>query len=292
MFWNMIGFIAAISAVFFWTFACSIWRRESENLIPIQINIYKNILASIFFFPVVLSINWLFDISSIFVLVISGIVGIAIGDTLYINSLMIIGTRKTLSYEALTPIIAAIIGSLSINETYPQKVWIGFFIVSFSLLMIVRQNTFKREQSREIKILGNLCAFGSVLCAVCAALLSRIILTSSTLTPLQTTEIRLLAASLFLFLFFKDDFIGLLINRQVTKKSHYNLFLSTFLGTNLGILFQQIVFKLLPIGIGWTLLSLSPILALFFSKSEEEKINKLTVFYSILSFAGVAITLI
>ena len=33
-------------------------------------------------------------------LMISGIIGIAIGDTLYINSLKIIGTRKTLSFEA------------------------------------------------------------------------------------------------------------------------------------------------------------------------------------------------
>tara|TARA_Y100001968_G_scaffold218711_1_gene201381 strand:- start:313 stop:1179 length:867 start_codon:yes stop_codon:yes gene_type:complete len=288
----MTGFLAAISAVFFWTFACSIWRRESENLLPRQINIYKNFLASIFFLPVVLSINWFSDISAIFVLMISGIVGIAIGDTLYINSLKIIGTRKTLSFEALTPIIATVVGTLSINENYPQKVWIGSLIVSFSLLMIVRQNTYKKDHSREIKIFGILCAFGSVLCAVFAALMSRLILISSILTPLQTTEIRLLSASMFLFLFFKKDCVNLLFNRSITKKSHSNLVLSTFIGTNLGILFQQIVFKFLPIGIGWTLLSLSPIFAIFISRREGDNINKLTIVYSFLSFIGVAITLI
>ena len=121
----MIGFCAAISAVCFWTFACSIWRRESEKLLPRQINIYKNVLASILFLPVVLSINWFSDIGSIFFLVISGIVGIAIGDNLYINSLKIIGTRKALSFEAMTPIIATTLGTLTINEIYPEKVWIG-----------------------------------------------------------------------------------------------------------------------------------------------------------------------
>ena len=90
----MIGFFAAISAVLFWTFSCSIWRKESENLLPRQINIYKNVLASILFLPVVLTISWLSNMSSIFVLIISGIVGISIGDTLYINALKIIGTRK------------------------------------------------------------------------------------------------------------------------------------------------------------------------------------------------------
>ena len=288
----MIGFFAAISAVFFWTFACSIWRRESEKLIPRKINIYKNVLASIFFLPIILSINWLSDISSIFVLAISGIVGIAIGDTLYINSLKIIGTRKTLSFEALTPIIATTLGTFSTNEIYPQKVWLGSLIVSFSLFMIVRQKTLQKEHSKEIKIIGILCALGSVLCAVFAALLSRKILISSTLTPLQSTEIRLLSASIFLFLFFKNDFIDLISNRLITKKNHFNLFLSTLIGTNFGILFQQIVFKSLPIGIAWTLLSLSPIFALFISKNEEDKIDKFTIIYSLTSFIGVSITLI
>ncbi len=288
----MIGFLSALSAVICWTVACSIWRRESQYLLPRQINIYKNVLASIFFLPVVLTISWIQDASSIFILMISGIIGIAIGDTLYINSLKILGTRKTLSFEALTPIIATIIGTLSINEIYHQKVWIGSFMVSFSLLMIVRQNTYKNDHPREIKIVGILCALGSVCCAVFAALMSRIILISSSLTPLQTTEIRLLSASMFLIFLFKHDCIDLLSNRLITKKNHLNIVLSTFLGTNFGILFQQIVFKYLPIGIGWTLLSLSPVFALFLSKREGERINKLTLIYSLLSFIGVGITLI
>ena len=288
----MIGFFSAISAVLSWTFACSIWRRESRKLLPRQINIYKNVLASIFFLPVAIRINWLSDPFSIFFLIISGIVGISIGDTLYINSLKIIGTRKTLSFEALTPIIATILATLSINEIYPQKVWVGSFIVSFSLLMIVRQNTFQKEDSRETNILGIFCALGSVFCAVLAALMSRLILITSTLSPLETTEIRLLSASIFLFLFLKKDFIYLLKNRSITRQSHLSLILSTLLGTNFGILFQQIVFKFLPIGIGWTLLSLSPIFALFISKREGDQINKLTIIYSFLSFIGVSIALI
>ena len=288
----MIGFFAAISAVCCWTFACSIWHGESKKLLPRQINIYKNLLASIFFLPVVLSIDWFSDINSIFFLIISGIVGIGIGDTLYINSLKIIGTRKTLSFEAITPIIATAFGSLTINEIYPKTVWLGSFIVSFSLFMIVRQNTHQQDHSRKTKFFGILCAMGSVLCAVVAALISRLILIGSVLTPIQTTEIRLLSATIFLFIIFKKEFFYLINNRSITRKSHSNLVLSTFIGTNCGILFQQIVFKFLPLGIGWTLLSLSPVCALFISKREGDRINKSTIFYSILSFVGVGIALL
>tara|TARA_Y100001968_G_C19402044_1_gene741541 strand:- start:289 stop:1155 length:867 start_codon:yes stop_codon:yes gene_type:complete len=288
----MIGFLAAISAVFFWTFSCSIWRKESQKLLPRQINIYKNVLASIFFVPVGFTINWFFQANSIIVLIISGIVGIAIGDSLYINALKVIGTRKTLSFEALTPIIATILGTLTINEFYSPKVWIGSFIVSFSLLMIVRQNINQSDQLREVSFFGIVCALGSVICAVFAALLSRIILINSTLSPLQTTEIRLLSASIFLYFLYKKDFFILINSKSITRKSHLNLVISTLLGTNCGILLQQIVFKYLPIGIGWTLLSLSPILSLFISKREGDSINKLTIFYTFLSFIGVTMTLI
>ena len=162
----------------------------------------------------------------------------------------------------------------------------------YSEALLEQQNTFQKEEPRKRNILGILCAFGSVLCAVLAALLSRVILIGSTLSPLQTTEIRLLSASIFLFLIFKKDFFDILNNRALTKKNHSNLILSTLLGTNFGILFQQIVFKFLPIGIGWTLLSLSPVFALFFSKREGDEINELTIFYSLLSFIGVSIALI
>ena len=78
--------------------------------------------------------------------------------------------------------------------------------------------------------------------------------------------------------------------RLIPQNSHLNLVLSTFIGTNCGILFQQIVFKSLPIGIAWTLLSLSPVCALLISNREKDRINKLTIMYSSLSVIGVGIT--
>ena len=69
------------------------------------------------------------------------------------------------------------------------------------------------------------------------------------------------------------------------------LFIATILGTNLGILLQQIVFKLLPIGIGWTLLSVSPVLSLAFAKFEGEKLNWKSVLLAFLTLLGVLIAL-
>ena len=61
------------------------------------------------------------------------------------NSMKLIGTRKTLSFKALTPIIGSTLATFTIKVISPKKVWIGSFIISFSLLIIVRQNTYKKD---------------------------------------------------------------------------------------------------------------------------------------------------
>jgi len=103
------------------------------------------------------------------------------------------------------------------------------------------------------------------------------------LSPFLTTEIRLLGAIIFLISLkgFKINFFL----KNIEKKQQKRFLISIFLGTNLGILLQQIVFKTLPIGIGWALLSISPVISLFFAKNEEKEItNKIIIFTCFLFF--------
>ena len=89
----------------------------------------------------------------------------------------------------------------------------------------------------------------------------------SNLSPFLTTEIRLLGAIIFLITLkgFKIYFFL----KNIEKKEQKRFLLSILLGTNIGILLQQIVFKTLPIGIGWALLSTSPVISLLFAKNED-----------------------
>mgnify|MGYP001372125429 CR=1 FL=1 len=96
----MIGVFAAITAAFSWTIACVIWRTQTKYISALQINLLKNIIAATIFFPVLFTINWLDQIGSLLILFLSGIIGIACGDSLYIESLRILGTRRTLTVEA------------------------------------------------------------------------------------------------------------------------------------------------------------------------------------------------
>ena len=255
----MIGILAALGAAFSWTCACFLWREQTKYLSARQLNLTKNVVALLIFSPALLTFNLQSNLREFCILLLSGAIGIAIGDSLYIIALRKLGTRRTVATESLSPILANTLGSILISETLPLKTWIGTLIVSASLVSSARQKTtsVNSEISGETSDNGFIYAFSSVLCAVLAAVLSRTVLVSSTLSPFQTTEIRLLGAIVILLPIVRGNLISLISKVPVSKR--LKLLYGAILGTNIGILLQQTVFQVLPIGVGWTLLSTSPV---------------------------------
>ena len=291
----MIGVFSAFGATLSWTYACSIWRTQTNIYKPIEINFLKNIIAFIIFSPVILILKYSTDYKYFLILICSGIIGIGLGDTFYLKSLNLIGTRKTLSIEALSPLIAAITGNLFIDEHLDINSWIGIVIVTCSLVKIIRKKSYLLNKDSKLVMSNNsleqyIYSFLSVLCAVIAALLSRFVLLESNLTPIFTTEIRLLGSIIFLSLITKMK-LKFFINK-LDSKQKYQFIISVIMGTNIGIFLQQIVFQSLPLGIGWTLLSTSPIISLLFTKKEEGLLNNEIILSTFFLFFGVCLILL
>ena len=290
----MIGILSAFGAATSWTYACFIWRSQTQKNKSTDINLIKNIIAFLVFTPSFINIGSTTDLKNIFILLVSGIIGIGLGDTFYLKSLQTIGTRKTLSVETLSPLMAAFSGEIFINEDLTIKSWVGVIIVSISLFIILKKgNDFKDENSpfsekNNFKIFA--FPFLSVLCAVLGGLFSRMVFLQSNLSPFITTEIRLLGAIIFLITLkgFKINFFL----KNIEKKEQKRFLLSILLGTNIGILLQQIVFKTLPIGIGWALLSTSPVISLLFAKNEEREITKKIIFFTCFLFFGLTLIIL
>ncbi len=291
----MIGIIAAIGASISWTYACFIWRSSTNFFKPIDINFQKNLLAFFLFLPFLINLNLTIDNKYIFILLISGVIGIGFGDTFYLKSLKLIGTRKTLSIEALSPLLAAFTGDIFINESLSIKAWIGIAIVTFSLIIIIkRQNYLINQDSILIPQKSSLkdykYPFLSVICAVSAGLLSRYVFLEIDISPLFTTEIRLIGAIIFLLLNSKFK-VNFFLNKLESNKKIIFI-ISVLLGTNFGILLQQVVFKTLPLGVGWTLLSTSPVMSLFFAKKEEGIITKEIIIATLLLIGGLSLIIL
>ena len=291
----MIGIFSAFGATLSWTYACSIWRTQTNIYKPIEINFLKNVIAFIIFSPVILFFNYSTDYKYYLILFLSGVIGIGLGDTFYLKSLNLIGTRKTLSIEALSPLIAAITGTLFIDDQLNINAWMGIVIVTGALIKIIRKKSYLLNKDSKLVINNNsldkyLYALLSVFCAVIAALLSRFVLLESDLTPIFTTEMRLLGSIIFLCSITKMK-LKFFINNFDSKEKNQFL-ISVLMGTNIGIFLQQIVFQSLPLGIGWTLLSTSPIISLLFTKKEEGLLTNEIILTTFLLFIGICLILL
>lgn len=288
------GLLAGLIAALAWTLASSLWRGLTTSLSALQLNGLKNGIATLLLLPVLLTMPWMQENRGLIVLLLSGGVGIALGDSFYLAALRRLGTRRTLTVDALSPIAATVGGVVTLGEQISTLAWLGAVLVTLSVLLIARQKppeaTGQADCSKASQRLGLLCAIAAVLCGVSGAALSRSVLISSDLSPLQSAATRLLGGLLLLIPWLR---LSPIFPRPRPKQIRWTrVLLATLLGTNLGILLQQVVLQRLPLGVGVTLLGTSPVMALLVAGLEGDHPRSAGVIASLLAVSGVALAVL
>ena len=134
--------------------------------------------------------------------------------------------------------------------------------------------------------IGLLLALTAVICGLSGAFLARHVLISSDLAPLQTASIRLLGGWLGLLPVLK----GIWRKTKLKQREQWKLVIATVVGTNVGILWQQVVLQTMPVGEGVTLMATAPVMALFVGRMEGDPIQLSGVAAAGLALAGVSCT--
>ena len=167
---------------------------------------------------------------------------------------------------------------------------VGALLVSSAVVLIAMQakETSQRRRAAIAAELGPglLLALTAVICGLSGAFLARHVLISSHLTPLQTASIRLLGGLLGLLPFLS----GIWRRTNLKRREQWKLVLATAVGTNGGILLQQVVLQTMPVGEGVTLMATAPVMALFVGRIEGDPIQLSGVAAAGLALAGVACT--
>ena len=278
----MTGQFAALGAALAWTLASGLWRSLSHQGSALALNAWKNGMASLIFLPVLVSLPWLDNRDAVPWLLLSGLVGIAVGDSFYLAALRRLGTRRTLTVEALGPVLASVGSVVLMGEALSPQAWVGAAMVTTAVALVAGSSV---ELSRDRP--GLALALMAVICGLGGAFLAREVLSTTALTPLQTASVRLCGGWLGL--------LPLLQPRAEAAKPSISarrgrVLLATLLGTNLGILLQQMVFQQMAVGPGVTLMSTAPVMALLIGRFEGDPIQPRGVAAALLAVAGVACT--
>ena len=286
----MTGVLAALGAAMAWTGASALWRSLSGRMTAVRLNAMKNGLASLLFLPVLLTLPRDCGAQAVVLLLISGLIGIAAGDSFYLGALRRLGTRRTLTVEASGPVLASIAGVLVMGDNLGVRNGLGALLVSSAVVLIALQ----AKETSAIKGgalgaelgQGLLLACTAVICGLSGAFLARHVLIHSDLTPLQTAAIRLQGGWLGLL----PCLNGIWRQTSLTQREQWKLVIATVIGTNGGILLQQVVLQTMPVGEGVTLMATAPVMALFVGRMEGDPIQLSGIAAAVLALAGVACT--
>ncbi len=291
---DLIGVAAALGAALCWTLASALWRRLPTSLGPAQLNLLKNLVALGFQLPALLILGqaglgapW-----PMLLLVLSGLLGIAAGDSFYFAALRRLGTRRTLTFDAGGPAVTAAAGAVLLAEVPAPRQWLGITLISLAVLLVARQ---KPNEGQALlhgqQRLGIFCALAALFCGGGGALLARAALRYSQFSPLQSATIRLAAAALVLLpLLWRLPAPGRL--PQPAQLRWPLLLIATLLGTSAGIVLQQLALDRLKGGLAVALLATAPVMAVPLAPLEGDRPGVLGIGAAALALAGVTLVAI
>jgi len=286
------GALAALAAALCWTLASSLWHRLPTSLSAVQLNLLKNLLALVLLAPALALQPWRVGWAPLLLLAASGVLGIALGDSLYFAALRRLGTRRCLTLDAGGPAVTAVAGFLWLAEWPSPRQWLGVGLISLAVLLVARQ---KPERSPAAGLAvpaaaqrrGVVLALGALLCGSGGALLARAALRAGELDPLQSAVLRLAAASLVLLPLLRG--VPASPPRPRPAQRRWPLWLAaTLLGTSAGIALQQTALQHLPGALAVALMATAPVMALPLAPLEGDRPGVVGVLAALLALGGVS----
>ena len=282
------GVLAALAGALCWTLASSLWRRLPTALSASQLNLLKNGLALVFLLPLlgrsgVAALGQ--EPRALLLLAASGVLGIAVGDSLFFAALRRIGTRRTLTLDAGGPAVTALLGMAALSERPSPLQWLGIALITAALWLVAGRDA-EGARSRDWG-LGVALALGALACGSGGAVLARAALRSGAIAPLDAAALRLLAAALVLLPLLPSLLHRPQVPRPVGRRWPLGV-LATLLGTTAGIALQQTALLHLPGALAVALLATAPVMALPLASLEGDHPGWRGVCAALLGLAGVS----
>ncbi|EEX32926.1 MULTISPECIES: DMT family transporter [Vibrio] len=288
------GEIAALSAAVVWALATWIYSQFSHHFSAMQLNIVKGVGASgmmLVVMPWIEMPTMAISATHLAILAVSGIIGIAVGDSAYFASLKRIGANKTLLLESLAPPLSGVLALVALGSVLPLQSWLGVLLTTLAVTFVIFQPDASGEQTKWSGV-----GFG-LLASVCQAsgvVISHYALVAGDLPPLLGALIRLsvgvLAVAMVIVLFEQKPFSSMRKHLgQLTKSAFLWLLGAIFVGTFLALWLQQIALKHANPAIAQTLIATSPLFILFIYMLKGEKVTAKSIIGTLAAVGGISL---
>ena len=288
------GELSALSAALCWSIAVIIFKSASKTLSPILITALKNSIALFSFLLLFMFLDiplWYgdFEYSDYFKIFISGILGMGIGDILFIYALSQIGANRIAIMNCFEPAVIYCFSILFLGTILTLQQLTGFAIVIISLLIISYENDLQ-EIDPLIKKRGMIIQIIAILLSSFGIVLIKPVLektTDSISMQLWVTAFRLFPGFIVAWIVFVLQKNKLLILQPLLKsKMILKIIVSSGLGTFIALSFWIIGYANIekpPVAsiIGQTSVIFIIILSYIFLKEKISKVRVISILFAI-----------
>lgn len=204
----MLGELAALGTAISWTVSAVLYRRALSNTKPLQANIVRLGCTSLVLMGFValigkLSVFSSLPVYSVVLSSLSGLIGLGLGDTLYMVSLKQIGVSRAVPISCTYPLFSLLVALVIQPKTVAFEVIVAAVAIVFGIWLLTREPESSEGMAQAgFRIRGGLFALGAaVFWALSIAMINSAVTLPETGTldsALVLNIIRVLSVAVFL----------------------------------------------------------------------------------------------
>ncbi|MCW8961938.1 MAG: DMT family transporter [Ignavibacteriaceae bacterium] len=289
-----IGEISALATAFCWSITSYAFTNVSRRIGAIQVNIDRMVLASVMLISIVgvFGVSLTLSSDQISNLVISGILGLVLGDSFLFKSFQLIGARLGIIIMAAVPVLSTILAFFFLNEIISLLGMFGMLLTIVGILIVVLERKVPQENKITISKIGIFYGFLGALGQASGLIFAKFAFQGGELNGFAASFIRLFSASIIIlplaaiFRKYKNPF-------GIYPKDSYStkvILIGTIFGPVLGITGSLIAIEYAKVGIASTLMATMPIIMLPISRFYfKEKLDWKAIIGAFVAVIGTAI---
>jgi drug/metabolite transporter (DMT)-like permease len=301
------GELIAFVTVLCWSVGSQFFEYAGKRIGSLAVNMIKLLVAFVLFCLMGLItrgelIPTGFPLSAWKWLLISGVIGLAIGDMFLFRAFVEIGPRLAMLVMSLSAPLTALIGWLFLDEIYQPLQWVGLVVTlcGVSWVLIKQQGSSGLKESRSDGTRERTVSWRSLLVASGAPVgqaigytMSKIGMTSGDgyLDAFASTQIRIIGGSLgFILLFFVMGWWPKIMESTKDPKSILFSTFGGFLGPFLGVSLSLLALHYTSAGVASTIMSTTPIILIPFAIFiHKEHVSIHALIGTLVTFLGIVL---
>jgi len=291
---SYIGEISALITAILWAGTAIVFTEATKIVGSYVVNITRLLLATVYLIITILLFNLDFRISweQIYLLGLSGLIGLVFGDGFLFKSFQYIGARLSMLVMTLAPPLAALLAYVYLGEELSTWGILGIVITISGVSIVVFKRSEQPTKDYKKNNLGYIFAFLGAIGQAVNLIFAKEAFQLGEINGFVATFYRMVPSLPFMYLLglmYRKKRNSVLILKKEKKALNY-IVIGSIIGPFLGITFSLIAIAYTFVGIASTLMATVPIVMLpiiiFYYK---EKLSPISILGAFIAVAGIAV---